>query len=423
MGVIQSKSEYGNGQGTSSATTTKLSLHGGGSSCYYPSSTTRGTLNSSTRRSRFRTLRNRLSTSSSQTNDSSSSDTYRFADGRRFLDSSKNANSVRSTSDYYMTMTRGSVGIGADTKENNKNSNRIQIIEDVEKLKQQHHLFKRVWNGNYSAPVKMRLRDGAAKVLDVGCGTGTWVLEMAKDYPASAFTGIDLAPVFPSSSPNSNNSTSSTEKKLMNVRFLQCDVLDGLPFPDNTFDYIHMRRMITSFKEQEFQDKILPELVRVLRPGGWVEIVEIDNELCNGGTIATRLTTALYDYLYTHEVIAQISTLIPKHMESTKGLSNLQILEKSCFLGKWAGKLGQLALEDVTKSFKSLRQPLSKDLHITTKEYDELVRQFNKELEQSHRTISKMWRFFARKSVADNGVVSVNTDDVTFETKTSTTTN
>ncbi|CAG8555646.1 10712_t:CDS:2 [Ambispora gerdemannii] len=377
MGAGQSRTEYNsNEQGASSTTTAKLSLHGGGSSSYNPSST-RGTVNASTRRSRFRTLRNRLSTSSSQTNDSSSSDTYRFADGRRFLDSSKNANSVKSITDFYITTTtRGAAGI------------------DVEKLKQQHQLFKRVWNGNYSAPVKMRLRGGAAKVLDVGCGTGTWVLEMAKEYPASAFTGIDLAP---------------------------CDVLDGLPFPDNTFDYIHMRRMISSFKEHEFQDKILPELVRVLRPGGWVEIMEIDNELVNGGSIAARLTTALYDYLYTHEVIASISTLIPKYMESAKGLSSPQILEKSCFLGKWAGKLGHLALEDVTKSYKSLRQPLSKDLNISTKEYDELVRQFSKELEQSHRTLSKTWRFFAQKGMADNGVLSVNTGDVTFETRTSTT--
>lgn len=67
------------------------------------------------------------------------------------------------------------------------------------------------------------------KVLDIGCGPGKWTLEMAKDFPASRFTGTDRAPVFPKSSPYSN------------CRFLQADTLKGLPFADNTFDYVFQR--------------------------------------------------------------------------------------------------------------------------------------------------------------------------------------
>ncbi len=35
-----------------------------------------------------------------------------------------------------------------------------------------------------------RLRDGA-RALDVGCGTGGWVLRMARAFPRSSFTGVD----------------------------------------------------------------------------------------------------------------------------------------------------------------------------------------------------------------------------------------
>lgn len=84
-------------------------------------------------------------------------------------------------------------------------------------------------HGNFSAPVEELLEKGI-KVLDVGCGSGRWILEMARDFPNSTFIGVDVSNVFP-----------SPDKIPSNASFVEGNVLHGLPFADDTFDYVYQR--------------------------------------------------------------------------------------------------------------------------------------------------------------------------------------
>jgi ubiquinone/menaquinone biosynthesis C-methylase UbiE len=72
------------------------------------------------------------------------------------------------------------------------------------------------------------LRKGS-KILDVGCGPGTWSMEIAGEYPKSTVIGIDMTPLFP------------REIKPSNCAFYQCNLLNKLPFEDSSFDYVFMR--------------------------------------------------------------------------------------------------------------------------------------------------------------------------------------
>jgi ubiquinone/menaquinone biosynthesis C-methylase UbiE len=76
-----------------------------------------------------------------------------------------------------------------------------------------------------------------ARVLDVACGSGVWVLEMATSFPNSHFYGIDFACIYPNTI------------KPANTHFNQGDILDpeGFPYPDEYFDYIHMRLVYNCF--------------------------------------------------------------------------------------------------------------------------------------------------------------------------------
>ncbi|CAG8680778.1 2450_t:CDS:2, partial [Paraglomus brasilianum] len=91
------------------------------------------------------------------------------------------------------------------------------------RLHRMHHVDKMIWGSLQSSPVTEQLSLGA-KVLDVGCGGGVWVMNTASDNPLSTVIGVDIAPMFPKNS-------------LPNTAFLKCNVLDGLPFPDCTFDF------------------------------------------------------------------------------------------------------------------------------------------------------------------------------------------
>lgn len=91
------------------------------------------------------------------------------------------------------------------------------------------------------------------------CGAGSWLFELATDFPSATFTGIDISPVIP------------TTIKPRNVFFIQGDILDGLPFEDNTFDFVHQRILLVAFSLNEWQG-VVNEMVRVLKPGGYLEV-------------------------------------------------------------------------------------------------------------------------------------------------------
>ncbi|CAG8701015.1 7632_t:CDS:2, partial [Dentiscutata heterogama] len=134
--------------------------------------------------------------------------------------------------------------------------------------------------GNYSSPVSDLLDRGGAKVLDVGCGPGTWLLNMATDYPRVSFTGVDISPIYPS------------EIKPCNLTFHTANILEGLPFPDNHFDFVYMRFLLTAFTEDDWQNKVIQELCRVLKPGGYIEIMEGDMVLNPEGDCGKILMNA-----------------------------------------------------------------------------------------------------------------------------------
>ncbi|CAG8678571.1 5094_t:CDS:2 [Gigaspora margarita] len=93
--------------------------------------------------------------------------------------------------------------------------------DEVDRMTLQHYIFQNVWKGDFSSPVESSLEHGA-KMLDIGCGPGVLVLELASKYPRSHFTGCDIVANYP------------LQIKPENSAFVKADITEGLPFPDNT---------------------------------------------------------------------------------------------------------------------------------------------------------------------------------------------
>ncbi|RUS15756.1 hypothetical protein BC937DRAFT_92033 [Endogone sp. FLAS-F59071] len=108
------------------------------------------------------------------------------------------------------------------------------------RLNTQHFLLR-----NYQSPVTNNLKRG--------------IKELANTFPNSSFIGTDIT----------NNFTSSYPQ---NVQFVEADTRVGLPFPDNTFDFVYQRANVFCYNEQEWPS-VISELVRVCKPGGYVEFL------------------------------------------------------------------------------------------------------------------------------------------------------
>lgn len=86
--------------------------------------------------------------------------------------------------------------------------------------------------------------------------------EMANEYPNSKFTGIDVSVGWP------------TEIRPRNCDFVVGNIVNELPFADNTFDFVYMRLVGMGVSNGEYPI-VLKQLYRVLKPGGWIELVEV----------------------------------------------------------------------------------------------------------------------------------------------------
>lgn len=110
------------------------------------------------------------------------------------------------------------------------------------------------------------------KVLEAACGTALWSSAChdyfeALGHDKISFTGVDLAPLPP-----------DLKASGMDWRFVHHDIRDGFaPFGDDEFDFVFIKDIM--FLRQDGivpRQNPLSEVLRVLRPGGVIEIWESD---------------------------------------------------------------------------------------------------------------------------------------------------
>lgn len=274
----------------------------------------------------------------------------------------------------------------SSSNSNNDRMVNINMITDerqVDRLQVQHHLFRTLWGGNFCSPIAEELRAGGSYVLDVGCGPGTWICDMATDFPNSNFTGVDIVTTFPTERPR-------------NVTFKNSGVITGLPFPDNTFDFVHMSSKVLYFTEAEWRTKIVVELVRVLKPGGYLELEDGDGECYNMSPTYDRISKAVLAQLYARNMNPFIVQQIEEIMESS-GLINIRHREVVIPIGNWGGNLGVLMVDLVGSLFYGLRDKITNQMKIRPKDFDRILETCKNELDV-YKTYAKSFRFYAMKA-------------------------
>lgn len=101
--------------------------------------------------------------------------------------------------------------------------------------------------------------DNVHRVLDIGTGTGIWVMEMGDAHPETEFLGNDLSPVQPSWVPP-------------NVRW-EVDDIESQWAYSKSFDFIFCRTLPCAVGDWP---KLVKQVYDNVKPGGWVEFQDHD---------------------------------------------------------------------------------------------------------------------------------------------------
>lgn len=254
--------------------------------------------------------------------------------------------------------------------------------DEVDRLTVQHYIFQHIWESNFSSPVKDLLKSGA-KVLDVGCGPGVWVLEMADKYRDSTFTGIDIVANFPQMIKPENTNFFTGEVK-------------RLPFEDNTFDFVYMRFMMFAITMDDWPEAI-DELVRVCKPDGWIEIMERDILWYNETEIVRNWRTRIVDKLREEKGIELIITPhIPRFLYTNDKLTNIKCDEREAKIS-WGGKIYEAYGKIIIWGAKNLSNAIS-EVQFNEGEYDYLVDIAIDDIAKN-KGYDKSYRFWAQKKI------------------------
>ncbi len=116
------------------------------------------------------------------------------------------------------------------------------------------------------------------RVLDVGCGPGGWVLDVAFAYPKTHVVGIDVSPIMIEYA-----HAQAWAQGLNNAHFQVMDVRERLAFPDQHFDLINIR-LLASVLPTYAWPPLIQACRRLLRPGGILRLTEAENGVTTRAT-------------------------------------------------------------------------------------------------------------------------------------------
>lgn len=125
------------------------------------------------------------------------------------------------------------------------------------------------------------------------------------------------------------------------------------------------------------------ELVRVTRPGGWIELLEIGDTIQNAGPATTRLLTWMTgiskEFGFEMEILHHLGDLLRQ-----EGCQSVESQDIPVPLGEWAGTAGQMMKTDVLHGYNALKDSYCPRSNTAPEVFDMMVQAAAAEWEQNH---------------------------------------
>ena len=218
------------------------------------------------------------------------------------------------------------------------------------------------------------------RVLDAGCGTGSWLIEVARRYPnTSLLRGIDISGKMIEFARQQAEIQQVSDR----VEFHVMDVLRTLEFPDQYFDMVNLRLGASYLRTWDWP-KLIQEFRRITRSGGVIRLTEPDTRIESNGPFHARLNQMFVQalgkagHLFNEQsdgVIHELAPLLKRY-----GLRDVQT--RTHVIEYRAGTPeGQRYAEDVRLLFKTLVPFLRKWTQVPD-DYDAIYQQALDEMRQ-----------------------------------------
>jgi ubiquinone/menaquinone biosynthesis C-methylase UbiE len=250
--------------------------------------------------------------------------------------------------------------------------------QEINRLDFQHFLLRQALAGNYLAPIGLF----PTRILDVGCGTGRWGREMARQFPLTTVIGLDLEEMATSQHPSGT----------LNYQFARGNVLEPLPFPDDDFDFVHQRLLVAAIPAQRWPE-IIRELARVTRHNGWIELVECGVEVVRLGPLTRQFFSWGIEASASRGLDARVIPQLGDYLREA-GLRDVRARAVDIPIGEWGGRVGVMMKENLLSAFSSLKtlytQRGSED------DFASLMQELPAEWEH-HQSLYRFYVFYGKK--------------------------
>jgi SAM-dependent methyltransferase len=206
----------------------------------------------------------------------------------------------------------------------------------------------------------------------VGTGTGRWGIEVCWEHPEALVVGLDLV-----AGPREHPS---------GYRHVRGNLLQGLPFQEGVFDLVHQRVLISGIPLGEWP-RVVGELVRVARPGGWVELREPAMGGRHTGPATERLqrmALGVAGSLGLDTGDAVFGSLDRYLREA--GLEEVERKEFELPIGEWGGRVGSFMASGLRAGATRICEVLQAKSLLSAEEALELVRRSQVELDELRTT-------------------------------------
>lgn len=222
---------------------------------------------------------------------------------------------------------------------------------------------------------------GFSNVLDVGCGTGGWLIELAKAYPnIPRLFGVDVSGKMLDFARKQAEAEGVAER----VQFVIMDALRMLEFPNAYFDLVNHRFGASWLRTWDWP-KLLQEYLRVSQPYGVISITEGVIPPKGGNSVALMqfnelMVKASYQSGHLFQpagdgVTSELARLLSQH-----GVLNVQTRDYT--IEYRAGTVeGQLYAEDMAHLFHTFKPFFQKWTRLPD-DYEALYQQMLHEMNQ-----------------------------------------